>query len=280
MRYFSLRLAVVAAALLLAVPAMAELQVDPIFTGMSRVDELAPVASPFGSLRPYEGLYEAALTSLFHELSFASYAPGDNTIAMVAIPDNESEYALIERRHGDAAVLVYLRAPSRLAAGDPADVLRQFGNWRLANAAPSAADRAAHRERLLKLEEEFLSDHVDDVPVRCEIALDNRLARRIEAVWLAMLLRTRHRQKGDILKGPDMSYDEVFSGSFHFTQTSGEHDFLSGQADFPSPTTKPGMLLGIAQTLRLYCTSKDAALLATLGAQTAALQARLRKLRR
>ena len=83
-------------------------------------------------------------------------------------------------------------------------------------------------------------------PERCEASLDPALTQRISATWTAMLARTRYADPSTRINLGDPTV--VPDGVYHFMGRE-----ASGVAMWPSPRTRPGMLLAVVEALRDYC---------------------------
>lgn len=102
---------------------------------------------------------------------------------------------------------------------------------------------------------------------RCDAAIDSNLALRLIAVWREMLARARKPPR------PELALDGT---DFNFAMRSGDRD-IAAKTWSPDPSTPPGMLVRIAETMTSLCKLKYENLSALLDHQVDALSQRLQR---
>jgi len=110
---------------------------------------------------------------------------------------------------------------------------------------------------------------------QCEIALPMNLAKHLVAAWRDVLLGTRFSD--DVATGADgASYHFGMREEIALAMGGTTVVPLSGYVWVPDPSSPPGMLVRIANTMADYCESKDVKQLTKLRNDVAALEAKLK----
>ena len=110
---------------------------------------------------------------------------------------------------------------------------------------------------------------------RCEAEIARTLGAQIITLWNLMLFETRYSQE------PARGNDGV---RFHFSifypgssPNSGNEQFLAEQTWSPSPTSRPGRLVVIADAMDSYCKTRNLSVLGTLDRQVNSLLTELQR---
>jgi len=222
--------AALACLLFCASPAAADVIIT---TGPHRAPDLQPEASAFDPDNDVVGPFAVIMRSIFAEVLVS------RDLAVIGVMRDEPEFALILDTHTPR--VVFLRAPRRIDPEDMADAAAGYYMPQL-----PAADRERHAALLAESNATLLKTNAQLEPERCEASLDPALTQRISATWTAMLARTRYADPSTRINLGDPTV--VPDGVYHFMGRE-----ASGVAMWPSPRTRPGMLLAVVEALRDYC---------------------------
>jgi hypothetical protein len=141
-------------------------------------------------------------------------------------------------------------------------------------------------DSVLQSAAEDLAARMNADPVaRCSADLDAPRAKRIAALWRAMILRARYVAESGLSNWsyratvPDMTWSAHFSGVFGGeggSEVSFEGAARTGSMTFADhKPTKPALLVALGEALRGYCKSKTAEDLAVVDRAIATLERKL-----
>jgi hypothetical protein len=229
------RILLVAAAVCLAAGAIAQ-------------QRLVPARQPND---PISAAYEADVRRVLGE----AFGPGVTLRAVVG-PALGVEYAVGLRRVGDRHEIFALR-PSR-SVWD----YQQLAMYRSGQAGASTFNsiggddegRDVTEDEIRRLQEGLPADPADLPLTRCAVAVDGDVAAALQAAWRRMLEEVR---PGELLEtGADGS-------SYLFSMGLGGRA-LSGFTWSPRDRTRPARLARLAEAMRVYCETREAARLREL----------------
>ncbi len=175
-------------------------------------------------------------------------------VRVILEPANAPESATGIEQHGGRFRVFALQADTQLWSYERLRLMKNDGT-------PSGG--------WVKLERTLPRDWRGVKVARHDADLDPALARRIAALWTAMLYETRYI-------GPGEDHGVVVGTTFHFSGL-GETQFLAGSTESPPPGSKTAMLTDIAAAMAAYANAPDGETLAELESRVAALEVRLKE---
>lgn len=214
---------------------------------------LAPVREPYDAI---SAGYQADIKRAFRE----AFAPGVRLRAIVT-PSFQLEYVVGLRQQDDRNEIFMLRPASR-QIWDYATIARLrsgHGGVLTGNLLdPNAELRDVTQDEIKRLEEGLPADPGDLPLTRCAVAIDPALATVLQAVWRRMLDEVR---PGERLEGGADGTAYRFSMELDGRSRSGE-------TWSPERGTRMARLVRIAEAMREYCETRQAARLQELSRLT------------